>query len=107
MNAALDSSGFCQFLMVSLDETRAFYGAFYGQEVTRQQIGDLGWQCLEDEWEFNRRAGFGAEDDLMPDCMKRDAIGPDELVWDVPPEVVARLYERCEPRDELFEMRPS
>jgi hypothetical protein len=43
----------------------------------------------------------------MPDCMKQDAIGPTKLVWDVPPEIVARLYERCETRDELFELRPS
>jgi aldehyde:ferredoxin oxidoreductase len=107
VNAVVDSSGFCQFLMPHLDEIRTFYGLLYGEEVKREQIADLGWQCLEDEWEFNRRAGFGPEDDLMPDCMKQDAIGPAKLVWDVPPELVARAYQRFEPRDELFELRPS
>jgi aldehyde:ferredoxin oxidoreductase len=107
VNVVIDSAGFCQFLMPNLDEIRAFYGAFYGEEVTREQIADLGWECMQAEWEFNRRAGFGPEDDLMPECMKQDAIASPEVVWDVPPAVVAQLYERCETRDELFELRPS
>jgi len=107
LNAVIDSSGFCQFLMPTMDEVREFYGLFYGEEVTREQIADLGWQCLEDEWEFNRRAGFGPDDDLMPDCMKQDPIGPQKLVWDLDPELVARIYERFDLRDELFESRPS
>jgi len=107
VNAVIDSSGFCQFLMPNLDEIRAFYGLLYGEDVTREQIADLGWQCMQAEWDFNRRAGFGPEDDLMPECMKQDAIGSPEVVWDVPPEVVAQAYERFEPRDELFELRPS
>jgi aldehyde:ferredoxin oxidoreductase len=107
VNAVIDSSGFCQFLMTNLDEVREFFGLFYGEEVTREQIADIGWNCLEDEWEFNRRAGFGPGDDLMPDCMKQDAIGPEKLVWDMDPELVSQAYKRFESRDELFELRPS
>ena len=107
LNAVCDSSGFCQFLMPNLDEIREFFGHFLGEEVSREQIADLGWRCLEDEWEFNRRAGFGPDDDLMPECMKQDAIGPAKLLWDLDPALVARAYERFEPRDELFESRPS
>ena len=107
VNAVIDSSGFCQFLMTNLDEVREFYGLFYGEELTREQIADLGWQCLEDEWEFNRRAGFGPDNDLMPDCMKQDPIGPAKLVWDLDPELVSQIYKRFDLRDELFELRPS
>jgi aldehyde:ferredoxin oxidoreductase len=107
LNAVCDSSGFCQFLMPNLDEMRTFYGHFLGEDVSREQIAELGWRCLEDEWEFNRRAGFGPADDLMPACMQQDAIGPQKLVWDLDPELVARVYRRFEPRDELFEARPS
>jgi aldehyde:ferredoxin oxidoreductase len=107
VNAVIDSSGFCQFLMTNLDEVREFFGLFYGEEVTREQIADLGWQCLADEWEFNRRAGFDSNDDLMPDCMKQDAIGPTNLVWDLDPELVSRVYKRFDAREELFELRPS
>jgi aldehyde:ferredoxin oxidoreductase len=105
VNAVIDSSGFCQFLMTNLVEVRDFYAAFYGEEVTREQIADIGWRCLEDEWEFNRRAGLGQADDLMPDCMKQDPIGPAKWVWDVPGDVVADAYERFENTDELFELR--
>jgi aldehyde:ferredoxin oxidoreductase len=107
VNAVIDSSGFCQFLMTNLDEVREFFGLFYGEEVTREQIADLGWQCLADEWEFNRRAGFDSNDDLMPDCMKQDAIGPEKLVWDLDPELVSRVYKRFDAREELFELRPA
>ena len=40
VNAVCDSSGFCQFLQPTLDDIRSFYGALYGEEVTREQIAD-------------------------------------------------------------------
>jgi len=107
VNAVCDSSGFCQFLQPTLDDIRAFYGDLYGDEVSRQQIADLGWQCLQDEWEFNRRAGFTSADDVMADCMQSDAIGPQEVVFDVSAEIVSQAYERCDPRDELFTAKAS
>ena len=59
VNAVCDSSGFCQFLQPTLDDIRAFYGALYGHEVIaradrRPRLAD----ASQDEWEFNRRAGF-------------------------------------------------
>jgi aldehyde:ferredoxin oxidoreductase len=107
VNALVDSSGFCQFLMPNLEEVSEFYSLFHGEEITREELADQGWRCLEDEWEFNRRAGFGADDDLMPDCMKQDAIGPDKLVWDLEPELVSQAYKRFDPRQSLFELRPG
>jgi aldehyde:ferredoxin oxidoreductase len=101
VNAVCDSSGFCQFLQPSLDDIRNFYGAFYGEEVTREQIAGQAWQILSDEWEFNRRAGF-SEDDPMPECIKKDPIGPTNAVWDVPQELVSQVYQRLEPSEELF-----
>ncbi|MBW2495317.1 MAG: aldehyde ferredoxin oxidoreductase [Deltaproteobacteria bacterium] len=105
VNAVVDSSGFCSFMMINLDEVRGFYSEYFGEEVTREQIADMGWQILQDEWEFNRRAGFDARHDAMPDCLKQDAIGPAKLVWDVPDDVVADAYERFENADELFTLR--
>jgi aldehyde:ferredoxin oxidoreductase len=107
VNAVCDASGFCYFLRTTLDDIRAFYGTLYGEEITREQIADYGWQILEDEWEFNRRAGFTEKDDLMPECMKEDAIGPAKLVWDVAEEVVARTYKRLDAREELFTTKAS
>jgi aldehyde:ferredoxin oxidoreductase len=107
VNAVCDSSGFCQFLQPSMDEIRTFYGHLYGEEVTREQIADLGWQCLQDEWEFNRRAGFTAADDAMPQCIEEDAIGPAKLVWDVSPDLVSQAYKRFELREELFQAKAA
>jgi aldehyde:ferredoxin oxidoreductase len=105
VNAVVDSSGFCSFMMINLDEVRGFYGEYFGEALTRERIADMGWQILQDEWTFNRRAGFGPADDVMPDCMKQDAIGPAKWVWDVPDDVVANAYERYENTDALFELR--
>ncbi|MBW2279331.1 MAG: aldehyde ferredoxin oxidoreductase [Deltaproteobacteria bacterium] len=107
VNAVCDTSGFCQFLQPTLDDIRAFYGALYGEEVTREQIADQGWQCLEDEWEFNNRAGFTQADDDLPDCMREDPIGPMNLVWDVPQEIVQAAKKRLPAREELFAGRAT
>jgi len=64
-----DSSGFCVFLSATLDEIRNFYGRFIGREVSREEITDLGWQVLVDEWAFNDKAGFTAADDRLADCL--------------------------------------
>jgi aldehyde:ferredoxin oxidoreductase len=102
INAVVDSSGFCMFLMVNMETIREFYGAYLGREVSRQEIYDMGWQCLADEWEFNKRAGWKREDDVMPACMQQDAIGPQKVVFDVPAEIVQRAYEKFPMADELF-----
>ena len=107
INAVCDSSGFCQFVQPNLDNIREFYSALYATDVTREMIADQGWQCLEDEWEFNRRAGWKDEDDRMPDCMAQDAIGPQNAVFDVKPEVIADAKIRKAPREELFAGKAS
>ena len=107
VNAVCDSSGFCQFLQPTLDDIRSFYGLIYGEEISREQIADIGWQCLQDEWEFNRRAGFTEKDDDLPQCMKEDAIGPQKVVFDVGPDVIAQAKQRMDAREELFTTRAT
>ena len=107
LNTAIDTSGFCQFLMANLEEMSQFYTHFFGETVSREQLADIAWACMEQEWAFNRAAGFGPDDDIMCDAMKNDPIGPTRMVWDVPQEVVTRAYERFEPREELFTQRPA
>ena len=107
VNAVGDASGFCMFLNVGLDDVRSFYGHLYGEDVSREQIVEMGWQILQDEWEFNRRAGLTEKDDEMPDCMKQDPIGPAKVVWDVSPEIVRQAKERHDLGEELFEIRTN
>ena len=99
VNAVCDSSGFCQFLQPTLDSIRSFYGLLYGIEVSRQEIADLAWRTLSDEWEFNRRAGLTEKDDVMADCIKQDPDRSDE----------GRLGRavRQETREKLFTTKAS
>jgi len=107
VNAVGDGSGFCMFLNVGLDDIRTFYGHLYGEDVSREQIVDMAWQILQDEWDFNRRAGLTEKDDEMPDCMKQDAIGPAKVVWDVSPDTVKQAQQRRDLGEELFEIRTN
>jgi aldehyde:ferredoxin oxidoreductase len=103
VNAVCDASGFCQFLQPTLDQIREFYTGFYGDEVSRDQIADQGWQCLEDEWEFNRRAGLDQADDDLPECLREEGIGPDRAFkFDVGADVIKRARVRFPTREELF-----
>ena len=99
---------FCMFLSPTLDDIRNFYAHFYGEEVTREQIADLGWDCLQDEWAFNEAAGFKPEDDVLPPCVVEEGVGPDHsLKFDVGPDVIASAKVRFPIRDELFAIKPS
>jgi aldehyde:ferredoxin oxidoreductase len=105
--AVNDSSGCCHFLKTHLDDLRAFYGALYDTEVSRQEIGDQGWQILQDEWEFNRRANFKPEDDRLPEWMAHEGLGPRNAVFDVPDEIIRSVYTRFPERDELYVLRTT
>jgi aldehyde:ferredoxin oxidoreductase len=103
INAVCDASGFCQFLQPSLDEIRTSYSLFYDEDVSREKIVDLGWQCLEDEWEFNRRAGFTDEDDDIADCLRDEGIGPEKAFkFDIDRALTAKAKIRYPSTDALF-----
>ena len=105
INAAIDASGFCMFLMPNMEQIREFYSAYFGEEISREQFLDLTWQCLQDEWDFNKKAGWTAADDKMPECMKTDAVGPEgaKVVFDIEDDVIQATYKRMiEPTEEVF-----
>jgi aldehyde:ferredoxin oxidoreductase len=86
-----------------MDTMREAMGLFLGEEISREQIADLGWQCLQDEWEFNRRAGFDVADDDLPACLRDEGVGPDHVLkFDVSTDVIAQAKVRFPLRDELF-----
>ena len=57
--------------------------------------------------EATRIAGFSEADDSMPDCMEKDPIGPQALVWDVDPKIVAQAYTRFDNDEKLFSTKAS
>ncbi len=103
VNAVCDSSGFCQFLNPTLDFIREYYGLLYGEEITREQIADQGWQVLQDEWAFNEKAGWKVEDDVLSDDMVNEGIGPDHtLKFQVDPKIIQDVKSRFDAREELY-----
>jgi aldehyde:ferredoxin oxidoreductase len=107
-NAIGDASGFCMFVGAPTETVRAFYSAFFGVEVTPDEIVDQGWQILLDEWAFNDLAGTPSDAEVMPDCMKTDAIGANgDLVFNVEPEIIAKAKTRTVSTDELIEAVPA
>ena len=102
-HALCDSAGFCIFQQPTLDEIRHFYGRYIDRDISREEIADLGWQCLTDEWEFNDKAGFTSADDDLPDCIRNEGIGPDNtLKFQIPHELIARAKQRQPARESMY-----
>jgi aldehyde:ferredoxin oxidoreductase len=104
INAACDSSGFCQFLQPTLPEIAEFYSGLYGEEIGKQRLADIGWECLQDEWKFNSGAGFTAADDDLPECIREEGVGPGgALKFDVAADVIAQAKnQRFGPSDTFW-----
>ncbi|MAG31250.1 MAG: aldehyde ferredoxin oxidoreductase [Deltaproteobacteria bacterium] len=107
VSALCDGSGFCDFIGPTPDDIRTLYGHMVGRDISRDEIADMGWQTLEDEWEFNRRAGLTAADDVLPTCMQTDAVGPRAEVFDLPADVIAAAKIRIPLPPEFFEMKSA
>ena len=102
INAICDASGFCMFIGSTVDQIREFFSAYFGEEISPEQIADYGWQILQDEWDFSDRAGFQLSEGVIPDCVKEDAIGANnDLVFDATPEILAAVRKRQVSAEEL------
>ncbi|MBI4515000.1 MAG: aldehyde ferredoxin oxidoreductase [Deltaproteobacteria bacterium] len=104
-NAICDSSGFCQFMQPSIAEMRQYFNLMYGLALSDADIVSYGWQCLQEEWEFNRRAGLTEADDRFPEWMATEAIPSNGAVFDVPAEELRRVFTQMEITPELLMMR--
>jgi aldehyde:ferredoxin oxidoreductase len=103
--AICDSSGFCHFVQPSIDEMRQLFNLMYGLNMSGPDIVAYGAQCLQDEWEFNRRAGFTEQDDVMPEFMTTEPIPTSGNVFDVSKEDLRRVYSPIQFREDLLMFR--
>jgi aldehyde:ferredoxin oxidoreductase len=100
--AGYDTLGACIFAGFGYASTpdgvvKRLLKARYGWEDLPDNIlQDLGKQTIKMEREFNRRAGFTAKDDRIPEWMTREAIPENGSVFDVSNEVLDHIYDGIE-----------
>ncbi|MCI0519500.1 MAG: aldehyde ferredoxin oxidoreductase [Chloroflexi bacterium] len=85
--AGYDSLGACVFagfgFAAAPESIRDLINARYGWEVGTDFLQVLGKEAIRLEREFNRRAGFTAAHDRLPEWMTRQRLPPHEAVFDV------------------------
>lgn len=85
--AGYDTLGACIFagfgFAVAPEVVPGLLNARYGWQVGADILQVLGRETLELEREFNKRAGFTAADDRMPEWMTREPLPPLNGVFDV------------------------
>lgn len=65
----------------------------YGWDLGEDALQVLGREALKLEREFNQAAGFGPEDDRLPEWMTLESIPPHNVVFDVPDEELDSLFD--------------
>jgi aldehyde:ferredoxin oxidoreductase len=92
----LDTLGACLFTArVSLAQPELLTEAvkvITGRTVSFAELVELGHELLLLERDFNRRAGFTAAHDRIPEFMRREPLEPNRSVYDVAEEDEQRFY---------------
>jgi aldehyde:ferredoxin oxidoreductase len=96
--AGYDSLGACVFAgngFAGVPETiKQLIEARYGWGVAENFLQVLGKMAIKLEREFNRRAGFTAADDRLPEFMKYEPLPPNNSVFDVPEEDLDHIFDQ-------------
>jgi len=97
--AAIDATGMCLFIAFAvMDQPETFQAlidllnAFYGLNLTADDVTALGKQILKTERDFNLRAGLTAKHDRLPDFFKKEALAPHNLTFMVTDEELDKVF---------------
>jgi aldehyde:ferredoxin oxidoreductase len=66
--------------------------AFYGLNLTAEDVADLGKSVLKNEREFNRRAGIGPEQDRLPAFFLKEKLPPHNVTFGVTEEELDQVF---------------
>jgi aldehyde:ferredoxin oxidoreductase len=95
--AGYDSLGVCIFggFAFGTDPTivPALIKARYGWDVAEDYLKALGRDTILLERAFNKRAGFTAKDDRIPEWMTREKLPPKDTAFDVPIEEMDTIFD--------------
>jgi aldehyde:ferredoxin oxidoreductase len=67
--------------------------ARYGWDVPENYLQELGKESIKMEREWNKRAGFTKAHDRLPEYMTREALPPNNAVFDVSEEELDTIYD--------------
>ena len=88
--AAIDATGMCLFIAFPiLDQPDTFQalldviGAFTGTPLSADDVTALGKSILDNEKEFNRKAGFTKNHDRLPEYFKNELLSPHNVRFEV------------------------
>ncbi len=88
--AAVDSTGMCLFIAFAvLDQPETFQAlidminAFYGLNLTGDDVAALGMSVLRNERDFNTRAGFTSAHDRLPAFFTNEFLPPHNIKFKV------------------------
>jgi aldehyde:ferredoxin oxidoreductase len=95
--AYIDSTGYCLFIAFAiLDIESGAQGmaesinGFLGSEL---DVMEYGLNILKIEREFNKRAGFTAKDDRLPEFFYKEPLPPHNVVFDVSDEELDSVHQ--------------
>ena len=100
--AGYDTIGACIFAGFGYAATpdgvvKRLLKARYGwDDLPDNILQELGKQTIKMEREFNKRAGFTAKDDRIPEWMTKEAIPENGSVFDVSEEVLDHIFDGIE-----------
>ena len=97
--AAIDSTGMCLFIAFAvMDQPETFQAlidllnAFYGLNLTADDVTALGKRVLKTERTFNLQAGLNAQHDRLPDFFKKELLPPHNLTFQVKDEDLDKVF---------------
>lgn len=97
--AFIDSSGMCLFIAFAImDQPETFQAlldmmnAFYGLNMTGDDVVALGKKVLSVERDFNKRAGFTAQHDRLPRYFTTEPVAPHNITFKVTDEELDEVF---------------
>jgi aldehyde:ferredoxin oxidoreductase len=97
--AAIDAAGLCLFIAFAILDNEdgvptivEMLNAMHGLTLTPDDIIALGKATLNDEKEFNKRAGFTKADDQLPE-MFNEKFPPHDTTWDFTSEELSKTLD--------------
>lgn len=95
--AGYDTLGVCAFAGFGFgavpEVIAALLNSRYGWEMSRDILQKLGRETLSLERKFNKAAGFGIDDDRLPEWMTREKLPPHNAVFDVLNEELDKVFD--------------